>query len=277
MKDNFPDYDFLGSVYIGTNCLELIETLDSIITQTLAPKNVVIVVDGFISKEVYKTLNIYKKKLPLKLIFSKNNLGLGLSLRKGLKKCKSKIILRFDTDDINFSNRAYLQVKELISSNIDVVGSQVYEFESNPNKFLTIKKVPLNNKQIKKQIIFRNPMNHPTVGFYKDSIMKLDGGYRDFPLYEDYDLWIRAISHGLKFKNISIPLVSMRIKNQRARRRGFNIIIKESRLIGSFFKISPFKGFIFLPIFLIRSLIALLPLSLFSFLYKFFFRERHKF
>ena len=63
-------------------------------------------------------------------------------------------------------------------------------------------------------MLFRNPINHPTVAFLKESIIKLDGGYRNCPLYEDYDLWIRAFNSGLKFKNIAEPLVAMRIKGQ---------------------------------------------------------------
>ena len=44
MKEILPFYDFLGSVYKGTNISELKEALDSIIYQSLSPKNVIIVI-----------------------------------------------------------------------------------------------------------------------------------------------------------------------------------------------------------------------------------------
>ena len=274
MKESLPSYDFLGSVYKGTNYIELKATLDSIVIQTLSPKNVFIIIDGFISKKVHTCLEEYKNKLPLKLIKLKHNLGLGLALRAGLKKCESKIILRFDTDDINFKNRAYLQVKELVTSEADIIGSQVYEFINNPDELITTKLMPLNNRQIKRQIIFRNPINHPTVAFLRDKILALDGGYRHFPLYEDYDLWIRAIFNGLKFKNLPISLVAMKIKTQRSRRRGLSLIKKESKLIFSFFNISCILGLLFIPIFLVRSFIAILPLNIINFFYTRLFRKK---
>ena len=267
------NYDFLGSVYIGTNHSELEETLDSIISQTKPPKNVFIVIDGEISNQVNDVLIKYQKKMPLKLIHSKKNLGLGLALRKGLKKCKSKIVLRFDTDDINFKNRAYLQIKELLNSKTDIVGSEIYEFINDSKKFISKKKVPIEHNQIGRQMLFRNPINHPTVAFLKDSIIKLDGGYRNCPLYEDYDLWIRAFNRGLKFKNIAKPLVAMRIKGQRSRRRGLNMILKESRIIYTFFQASFIKGVLFIPIFIVRSLIMCLPINFFDLFYKLFLRD----
>ena len=72
---------------------------------------------------------------------------------------------------------------------------------------------------LKRNLIFRNPINHPSVGFIKNSIINLKGGgYRNNPFYEDYDLWIRALSSGLIFKNLETPLVAMRITTQRDRR-----------------------------------------------------------
>ena len=49
----------------------------------------------------------------------------------------------------------------------------------------------MKQKDIKKMIPFRNPFNHPSICFKLSSIKSLDGGYRDIPYYEDYDLWIR--------------------------------------------------------------------------------------
>ena len=274
MKEFLPSYDFLGSVYKGTNSLELEEALDSIIWQTLSPTNVFIVIDGYINNKVDNCLKEFTKKLPLNLIKLESNVGLGLALREGLKKCKSEIILRFDTDDINCKDRAYLQVKEIPNSNLDVIGSQIYEFISDPSECIFTKLMPLKHEEIKRQIIFRNPINHPTVAFLKDSILNLDGGYRNCPLYEDYDLWIRAIFNGLRFKNIPKSLVAMRIKNQRSRRRGLSLIKKETILIQTFLDISLILGILFIPIFIVRSLITLLPESIFKSFYSNLLRKK---
>ena len=196
------DYDFLGSIYKNTKASEFAETLESIRIQTHKPKNIILVFDGFIEKEVIEIVNQNSLILPIKIIKIKNNLGLGNALRVGLKSCTSKIVLRFDTDDINLKNRAELIVKELEKGDVDIVGSNVYEFEKSPKIRLSSKNMPLTHKAIIRTMFFKNPINHPTVGFLRKSILKLDGGYRDRLYFEDYDLWIRAWKSGLKFRNI---------------------------------------------------------------------------
>ncbi len=276
MTNKFPDYDFLGSVYLGTKGNELEESLLSIKLQTLKPKNIIIIIDGFIKKEVKTIIDKYSFYLPIKTIPIKQNVGLGLALRKGLKECKSKIVLRFDTDDINVKERALVQVKEITESNIDIVGSNIYEFNDNKEKIINQKVMPLSHNNIKKSIIFRNPINHPSAGFLKDSIIKLDGGYRDFPFYEDYDLWIRAIFSGLKFKNINKNLVGMRVSDQRSRRTGFKLIFMELRLLKTFFQYSKLHGILFIPILFLRSIFKILPLKIVIFLFEKILRKKIK-
>ena len=274
MKNSLPNYDFLGSVYLGTKANELEETLISIENQSLQPKNIFIVIDGIITNNVNDILKKYIERIPIKLIPIKKNGGLGLALRKGLKKCESKIVLRFDTDDVSFKERAYYIVKEIAENDIDIVGSNLYEFYDNPEEFVSKKIVPSSHSQIKRTIFFRNPINHNSVGFIRDSILKLNGGYRHFPFYEDYDLWIRAIFSGLKFKNINKSLLAMRISSQRSRRRGLNLIFMECRLFWTFFKISIFHSFLFLPSLILRIIFTLLPLKLVEFLFKYIFRKK---
>lgn len=275
-KSELPNYDFLGAVYKNTCPNELRDSLESIRSQTIKPKNVVIVIDGFIKEEVFKVLKEYKKKIPIITLTSKKNMGLGLALRLGLAKCKSKVVLRFDTDDINFKERAYLSLIEMNKSNIDILGSNIYEFTDNPNKYISIKKMPLNHWQIKRALFFRNPMNHPSIAFLRESIINLDGGYRDFPFYEDYDLWIRAIFSGLKFKNLDKQLVAMRVSNRSQRRIGIRLILMEFKLFLTFLEYSKFHAFLFFPIFIIRSILKILPLRIFNFILLSLFRKKLK-
>ena len=270
------DYDFLGSIYKNTKASELTETFESIKIETHKPKKIILVLDGFINKKVMELVNKYTNILPIKKIPIKKNVGLGIALRKGLSECESKIVLRFDTDDINLKRRAELVVTELENGDVDIVGTNVYEFEHNPNILLTKKKMPLTDKSISRSIIFRNPINHPSVGFLRESILKLNGGYRHFPLYENYDLWIKALYSGLKFKNIDKELVAMRITDQRARRRGIKLVTSELRLLLTFLKNSFLHGLFFIPSCCLRIIFALLPTKIISTLYKTFLRTHNK-
>ena len=267
------DYDFLGSIYKNTKAYELRETFESIKNQTHLPKNIILVFDGYVKNNVSDLVEDYKKTLPIKIISIKKNVGLGIALKKGLLKCKSKIVLRFDTDDINLQRRAELTVRELEKGDFDIVGSNVYEFYQDPRVWVSKKKMPLTHKSISRSLMFRNPINHPSVGFLRKSILKLNGGYRHFPFYEDYDLWIRAWKSGLKFRNIDQELVALRITGQRARRKGMKIVSSEIRLLLTFFEHSFLYGFLFIPSFLARTFFALLPLKITNFILKIFFRK----
>lgn len=270
------DYDFLGSIYKNTKASELTETFESIKNQTHQPKNIFLVFDGHIESNVLRIVEEYRGILPLKIISIKNNVGLGIALKKGLKKCRSNIVLRFDTDDINFERRAELIVKELEKGDVDIVGSNVCEFDNDPKILLSIKKMPISHKSISRNILFRNPINHPSVGFLRKPILKLDGGYRHFPFYEDYDLWIRALYSGLKFKNINQELVALRITDQRARRRGIKLVKSELKLLFTFFNYSIFNGLVFAPSCFVRVIFALLPLKITNFFYSKFLRTKIK-
>ena len=273
---NLTDYDFLGSIYKNTKASELAETFESIKIQTHKPKKVVLVLDGYIQKKVLELVDKYSSILPIKKISLKNNAGLGIALKKGLLECESKIVLRFDTDDINLARRAELIVAELEKGDLDIVGTNIYEFEHNPQIRLSRKKMPLTHKSISRAIIFRNPINHPSVGFLRNSILKVNGGYRHFPFYEDYDLWIRALYSGLKFRNIDEELVALRITDQRARRRGIKLINSEIRLLVIFLKHSFLHGLFFIPSCFFRIIFALLPVKIISFCYELFLRTEIK-
>ena len=96
----------LGCIYSKTILKELIFSLDSIITQEYIPNEVILIVDGFVNKDIYAFLKFVESdKNNIKVFYLKENIGLGLALNYGLKKCKNNLIARFDTDDINVKQK----------------------------------------------------------------------------------------------------------------------------------------------------------------------------
>ncbi len=266
-------YDFLGSAYLRSSSEELNIALSSIHKQTLKPNKVVLVFDGPVKSDLFEVVDKFRFFLKIDLLEFDKNYGLGTSLREGLKLCESKYVLRFDTDDYNFPLRAEKQISFMSIGDYDISSSSVLEFFNNIDNIISIRKVPISEEKIKKMITFRNPFNHPSICFKLDSIIKLDGGYRHFPFYEDYDLWIRAIHSGLKCANLDENLVAMKSNQMISRRIGLNMVFNEIRLFKTFWKYS-FKDFIlFLPSFLLRNSIRFLPSRFVSFLYKKFLRS----
>lgn len=263
----------LGSIYSKTILKELIFSLDSIITQEYIPNEIILIVDGFINNDICSFLKFVESdNKSIKVFYLKENIGLGLALNYGLKKCSNNLIARFDTDDINLKNRLKIQFDQINNGNISILGCNVLEFKDNFRN-ITLKTVPENYVNIIKTSRIRNPLNHPTVIFRKDDILKI-GGYRDVRFFEDYDLWLRSIKSNLIIKNINLPLVAMKRGTYLLRRTGLRYVFHELNFVKECFKLKTIKK-IYLLFFLIRILVRILPIKISS-LIEFFDSSRIK-
>ncbi len=268
------NYDFLGSAYFRTSSEELHRALSSIKQQSLKPNSVILVIDGPLSFNLNEVLKQFRKVLKIQVLKLDKNYGLGIALRKGLELCSSKFVLRFDSDDFNMPERAEMQIKFMENGNYDISSTWVYEFFDYPENILRVKKIPLSQRNIKRMLPYRNPFNHPSICFKLKEIRNLDGGYRDIPFYEDYDLWIRAINKGLTCANLKTILVGMKSNNLINRRIGLKKIVFEAKLFKTFWQNS-FKMFLlFIPSFVLRMTIRLLPSKFVDFFYSSFLRNK---
>ena len=55
---------------------------------------------------------------------------------------------------------------------------------------------------------------------FKKSAVLAAGGYKHFPLFEDYYLWVRMIQKGARFYNIQESLLYFRFSPEMIKRRG---------------------------------------------------------
>ena len=109
MKDN---YTVLMSVYWKDRPEWLRESLDSIFSQTLRPKEVVLVEDGALGDELESVIMFYKEKYDFtKVIKIEQNVGLGRALNEGLKYCSNDIVARMDSDYIAMPERMARQLE----------------------------------------------------------------------------------------------------------------------------------------------------------------------
>ena len=211
-------FSVLMSLYYKDNPIWLKQAIDSILSNTVKPNQIVLVVDGPIPDELEQILNEYEKFLDV-LRLEKNS-GLGIALQQGLLKCKSQLVARMDSDDISLPNRFELQLKEFEKNpNLTIVGGYIREFDSHNGKAISVRKVPLEDDKIKKYIKTRSPFNHPTVMFKKEDVLKA-GNYQTFYQMEDYYLWVRLVKANYQMKNIPEVLLEFRTDREMFARRG---------------------------------------------------------
>lgn len=211
----------LMSIYKGEKPAYFRQSLDSLLSQTYFPQEIIMVEDGPLTAELYSILDEYQQKgLPIKRVKLDDNHGLGYALNIGLGHCTCDIVARMDTDDICKPNRFEAQMKYLEEHpEVDVLGSWIDEFLETPDNVVSTRKVPETSEELSVFGKRRNPMNHPTVMFRKASVLKA-GNYQTFNLFEDYFLWAKMLYYGYVFHNIQESLLLFRLSRDVYKRRG---------------------------------------------------------
>jgi glycosyltransferase involved in cell wall biosynthesis len=263
-------FSVLMSVYNKEKAQYLDECLKSLFVQTLKPDEIVLVEDGLIGKDLVCTIEKWKKILPLKSVKLTTNSGLPKALNEGLKLCSHNIVARMDTDDICFDNRFEKQIL-FVKNNpaLDVIGSQIVEYDETMRIKLGYRNVPLEHKNIIKFARFRTAFNHMTVMFKKDSVLSVGGYPEDLIKMQDFALWGKLLAKGFKTANIDEALVKVRTgENLFNRRTGLGYLmneIKALRYVKQYGLINPFE---FIIIMILKIVTRLMPLTVIKFLYK---------
>lgn len=265
-------YTGLMSIFFKENPDNLNESFKSILSQTLLPNEMILIKDGVFSDKLNRVLRKFivkceKNNISVKIIKHNISKGLGISLNEGLKYCSFNYVARFDSDDINLTNRMQSTIKAFnIWKNVSVIGTNVEEFNSDGE---TIKKrVPLNADDILKLSQFRNPMNHMSVTFKKADVESV-GSYEDKPYFEDYYLWLKMLKSGYQFKNLDEVLVRVRIDDDFYHRRGgIQYAVKECKFQFSIYKEGYISFFRCILNCFFRGVPRLLPKTMLELIYK---------
>lgn len=265
------DYTVIMSIYNKVLPEYLTVSIESVLSQTISPKEIIIVKDGPLTIEQEAVLvSIFEKNEKLfKIITFSNNQGCGSAYNAALKKCNTKYAMIMDSDDYIVPEKNEKQLKFLLAhEEYDMVGSNVYEFIDDISNVISFRKMPSTNDDIYTFAHKRCPMAQPTVMFKVKSVLDA-GSYQKSKLTEDYDLYIRMILNKCNFYNFDEVLTYMRVnENFYARRGGLRYL----KLIISF-KYKWYKnGFFSLKEFIITGgsslVVSLMPNKLRTFVYK---------
>ena len=258
------------AVYHKDRAEWLTQAIESLLNQSVISDDIVIVADGPLTPQLDATLQTYENTRTISLIRLQKNEGLGNALNVGIEHAKNELIARMDSDDISLPNRLELQIAEFVKNpKLDILGGQIAEFIDNPDEIVAYRKVPTEQNEIEKFARRRNPFNHPTVMFKKSTIKKL--GYYDASAIriEDYDLWLRALSHGAVCANLNAVVLNYRSTVDAMRRRKTFVSLKNHiRARVRFYS----KGYISLPDLLYgvvtQTMLFILPTGIVSAVFK---------
>ena len=215
-----PEYSVLMSVYKGEKPEFLRECIDSMLEQTFAPDDFVLVCDGPLTKELDNVISEYEHKHEcFRVLRRPENMGVGYCANEGLKMCRNEYIVKMDSDDIALPERCELSMYMMAKHpGVDMLGAYISEFDSDTGEEIAVRKTPTGDSAIRKYARRRNPFNNPTLVYKKSWVEKI-GGYTTVRRCEDYDFVVRMLAAGAVGRNIPKVLVRYRVNGGNYDRR----------------------------------------------------------
>lgn len=217
------NFSICTSIYKNDNPDFVRVALDSMLVhQSVKPDEIVLVQDGPVPEDLSAVISEYENKYAnvMHVIRLEENGGLGNALKIGVENTGHTIIARMDSDDICLPNRFEKQLEYMENHpECDILGGQITEFIDTPGNIVGRREVPLSNEEIYDFMKSRCALNHMTVMFRKDVVMKV-GNYQDWFWNEDYYLWVRMMMNHCVFANIPDVAVNVRSGAEQYARRG---------------------------------------------------------
>lgn len=184
--------------------------MDSLLNQSIKDFDVLVIVDNPNNKEIIETLEAYKlQDKRVNYVMNEENLGLPLSLNKGIEMINTPFIARMDADDISEYDRLEKQLTFLKNNtNVDLLGTNITYMDSNSNILYKRNDIPITREKIKHAMKYVNIMSHPTF-MGKTAIFK-EYKYRNLRYAQDYDLVCRLLEDDKIVQNLPEHLLKYR-------------------------------------------------------------------
>ena len=298
-------FSVIMSIYQNDVPEHLHIALESLLNQTRRPDEIVIVGDGPVPAELEQEIESLptegsgaagskfkvqsavelqeapsnspkgERKTEIRYLPQEKNRGLGAALAIAVEAAQYPYLARMDADDIAVPDRFEKQLRFLEQHpDVAAVGGMIEDFSSDPNHVTGRRIVPLESDDIHRYMRSRNGMNHVTVMFKKEELLRV-GNYQPFHLNEDYYLWVRMIQQGCQLMNIPDVLVRVRAEKEQVDRRGGFPYFRDQYRV---FKYMLNTGFISWPRFLLNicergTVQLLMPLSVRCWFYQRFLRK----
>jgi glycosyltransferase involved in cell wall biosynthesis len=148
-----------------------------------------------------KRIKYYRNEENKKIVYCRN---------KAVEYSSGKYIAMLDSDDISHPDRIKLQV-DFLEKNEDYgfIGTFVSQIDSKGNKIVDVKYF-LDSEYIRCVLLFKNCFCASAVMFRRDAIIKHQFN-PDFPVAEDYEIYLNILKDGWLCGNIDKILTQYRI------------------------------------------------------------------
>ena len=222
-----PPVTVLMGVYNGLPRLE--HAVRSIQDQTVQDFEFLIIDDGSTDGSDRVIRRLADADPRIKFIAGGTNRGLGAVLNRGVEEARGKLVARMDADDISVPQRLEKQLQFFQTHpHTDVLGSYALDVTTGGVP-LRERRVPITHERIS-DLVWTNPFVHATVMFRRESILSVGSYSPGLRRRQDYDLWFRCVSAGLRMANIPEPLVHYFFSEETVRRNNLEAVWDQVRI-----------------------------------------------
>jgi glycosyltransferase involved in cell wall biosynthesis len=224
-KTSGPRVSVVMSVYNAERYLA--RALDSILRQSFNDFEFIVIDDGSIdhSASIVET----HADSRVKLIRNLTNAGQTRSLNIGVNLAAGDYIVRHDADDISAPDRIRFQFEFMESHPFVGLLGSAYQVIDNEERVLDVALLPQGDTELKSRLLEGNIFCHGSVMIRRTVLDKV-GGYREqFPVTQDYDLWLRLAEH-CELANLPEILYSLRFEPASVTQQKRNIQLAYQRM-----------------------------------------------
>ncbi len=182
----------------------LSRTIDSVLQQTMHDWQLVLVANGADSETLRIAEQAGRADRRIE-VYAEPEPGIAYALNTGLNLCRAEYVARLDADDTMPPGRLALQARFLGENpTIGLVSGQVRFISHNaPGYDAYVEQI--NSWQTEEEILryrfVESPVAHPSVMFRR-SLIEQYGNYSTAAIPEDYELWMRWLTAGVRFAKI---------------------------------------------------------------------------
>ncbi|MEV5051567.1 glycosyltransferase [Arthrobacter sp. LAR12-1-1.1] len=144
------------------------------------------------------------------VIRAEMSVGSGRARQNILESTDSEFVINMDSDDVSMPWRFNYQLDQMDAADFCFSAS----FRFSKGSLLRKPTLPLSytDRETRTSLAFHNVLTHSSM-VARRSVLSMVGGYGDFRLAQDYELWLRAASRGARFRRIGVPCLAYRLSD----------------------------------------------------------------
>jgi glycosyltransferase involved in cell wall biosynthesis len=201
-----PRVSVVMPVFNGERYLR--ECLDSVLAQTFADFEVVVVEDGSTDGSAALLTEYASRDERVRVLLHEVNQGHHRTSNDAIAEARGEYLARMDQDDVWLPRRLEASVSYL-DAHPEVGLLATSYFRLLPDGRRLVRHPPPSHTKTRSWLVFGNVICHPSVTLRRSLIDSGDLHYNDLPGPQDYDLWVRLLGH-TRASTLPEPLVLYR-------------------------------------------------------------------